>query len=111
MANHQHQAKETMNQGKEIAQNLKSDVKEAGAKAMKQAQDAAPELSERVWGAVSDIKGQLADYAGSGKEYVGQYVGQGESLIKKYPFIAIAGAVAVGTVIGGLLFRSSSKVA
>lgn len=105
MANHQQQMKETLNQGKEIAQNFKNDAKDAGTKALKQAQDAAPEISERIWGAVSDVKSQLADYGDMGKKYVGQ----GESLIKKYPFVAVAGAVAVGTIVGGLLFRRSSK--
>lgn len=103
MANPTQQVKENFHQGKDVAQNLKADVKDAGAKIMKDAQEAAPEISDRVWGAVATVKGQLADYTETGKKYVGQ----GESLIKKYPFLSIAIAGAVGTLIGGMVFRRS----
>ena len=93
--------KDTYQSTKDAAKNIKADAQNVAAKI----QDEAPEFGERIWGAVNDIKGQLAKGVEGGRAYVGQ----GEDLVKKYPVTAVLGAAAVGLVLGGIFFRRPAR--
>lgn len=97
--------KEAAQHGREIARGLKEDLRESTGKAISRAQEAAPELKERIRGAFDDARAALSTAAEGGKVYVSK----GEDFIKKYPLATVAGAAVTGMLLSRLFFRGSSE--
>jgi ElaB/YqjD/DUF883 family membrane-anchored ribosome-binding protein len=106
-------AKDAMNSAGSDLQSLQADLnglKETVTKFMSEAADQAAKTASQVTSRVSDVAGDLADrgsaMASTATEQAKTFASEVESMARRNPMGAIAGAVLVGIMIGVLGRRS-----